>query len=560
MTHRVVLVWMFGALAAAGCKHDTPAPVIHAVSEAPVPAPASLTAEGTLRDPDAFWSRVRTGGGTTLSDTPTTAAGVLLLLAGCDPGIGSLVAGDQPFHVAVGDSPEGTAFAIAMKIRDLGAAQGALADGGANGYRSEQVGTMIHFVPPAGTELHVALGVTPSGYLVIASSVAELTTLGSYAARTLPTKAPASSSLELRANPAALARAGPAAPAFAARITRMLAASARGPLPPEVDANALAACFTPSIEAAAAAASDLGEARVDVDAVGAEVHAVATLVPKQGDNKARQRIAAMHPADAAQLLDAPLDATASLFMSDTSAERAADVGTIGPCMGHALGPILGGGGDAKLVDVVASWAHGRGDWETVSIVARGATAGLVARAPVATGEDLSRSLRSFASLASQPSVQDVIRRLLPSRAGGVDTAEVPGVGKASVLMFAPSVAPARFADAAPEMSLFSPPGLAWLVGPMEVDLGLGLSPESLLALTHPPAALGTDPVAAHAVRAIGANATLAAVFRPPACCAGGRPGSGPLTLAWGRKDGSGWGSLGVGDELVGGLAGRAARH
>jgi hypothetical protein len=128
------------------------------------------------------------------------------------------------------------------------------------------------------------------------------------------------------------------------------------------------------------------------------------------------------------------------------------------------------------------------------------------------------------------------------------------------MMFAPTLAPARSADAPPEESFFAPPGIAWLVGEKEVDLGLGLSPEGLLALTHPPAALSSDPLASAAVHAIGPDATLAAVFRPPGCCTGGRPGSAPMTFAWGRKGTNGWASLTVGDELVGILAGRAGRR
>jgi len=554
--HRLVFVALLGTFTVA-CKRETPPPAIQLVSEPPVAAPATLTAEGTLRDPDAFWSRIRAGGGPSLTDAPSTAAGALLLVAGCDPTLGSLISGAEPFYVAIGDAPKGTAFAIAMKIQDFAAAQSALAGADA-GYRGEQVGGMLHLVPLTGSE-PVAVGVTGSGYLVLASSVDDLGTLGAYAARTLPTKASPSASLELRMVPAALDRTGAGAPALAAKLVAVLAAGMRGSLPPEVDAQAVAACFTSSIETAAASFGDLAEARVDVTAEDAEVHATATLVPKPGDNSAKRRVSAMHPGDVTPLLTSPRDALASFFWSDTAADRASDVKTIGPCIGRALGAVLGNDGESKLDDVLGSWARGRGDWETMAIVTKGPAAGLIAQAPVANGEDLSHALRSFVSLAAQPSVQDAIRRFLPPRAGALETVEVPRVGKVSVMMFNPTLIPSHSEDAAPEVSTMAPPGLAWLVGAKEVDLGLGFSPQALIGFTHPVDPLGADALTSRAVHGI-REGSFAAVFRPPGCCGGGRPGAGPLTVAWGRAGTNASGSLAVGDELVGILAGRAAGH
>ncbi len=557
--NRLARVALFGALAL-GCKHDATPPPIPLVTEPPIAAPALLSAEGTLRDPDAFWGRIRTGAGAALADTPTTAAGLLLAVAGCDPALGALVSGAQPFQIAIGDTPDGTAFAIAMKIADFDGAQRALAGGDAAGYRTELAGTMIHLVPPPGDEPGATIAVTRGGFLVVASSVAVLDTLGAYAARTLPTKKAPVSSLELQMVPGALERTGSGAPALAARVARTVAATARGSLPAEVDAAALVGCFTPSIESALAAFGTLAEARVEANADGGELHATGTLVPKPGDSAARQRLSAMHPADAAPLLEAPADAMASFFWSDTLAVRTADVSAVGPCVSRALAPILGDGGEARLVDVLSSWARGRGDWESASIVARGSVAGLVGRAPVAGADEASRSFRGFVALSSQPSVQDAIRALLPARAGGVQSVAIPRLGNASVMMFAPTLLPSHFADAAPEVSSFAPPGVAWLVGAKEVSFGLGLSPEELIALAHPPTGLGADPLVASAVRAIGSDASLAAVLRPPSCCAGGRPGSGPLAVAWGRKANSGWLGLTVGDELVGMMARRAGRR
>src|ERR1700733_9303739 len=91
--------------------------------EAPVAAPDSLFADATLRDPDAFWARVRSGGGGALMSLPDTAAGVVFAKAHLDPRLAHLVMGGLPFHVALGEGGGGgLAFAIAMKVRDLHAA------------------------------------------------------------------------------------------------------------------------------------------------------------------------------------------------------------------------------------------------------------------------------------------------------------------------------------------------------------------------------------------------------------------------------------------------------
>jgi hypothetical protein len=170
-------------------------------------------------------------------------------------------------------------------------------------------------------------------------------------------------------------------------------------VPPEVDANAVTACFAPGIRDALGAAGDLAEARVDANADDGRLDVEMALVPKPGKGPAHARVAA------------------------------------------ALTPILGAGGGAKLTNAMTAWSRGRGDWEAVSFVSRSPTAGFVARAPVKDAAAMTSSLKGFAELAAQPSLSDAVRRLLPLRAGqaapaaGVQSVDVPGVGKASVLLF-----------------------------------------------------------------------------------------------------------------------------
>jgi hypothetical protein len=489
---------------------------------------------------------------------PDTAAAALLAGTGADPALGSLVSGDVPFQLALGDAPEGVAFAIAMKLKDLGAVRASLVDGETARYRAEDVGGMIRLVPRDGEAKGLALAVSWSGYLVLASSAAEIGTLATYAVRTLPTKELTSSSFQLRVIPQALARAGQNAPDFAAKATATLATAARSLLPPEVDSSALAACFTPGLRDAVAAAGDLADARVDADATDeGTVNAVASLVAKPGDNGAQRRFKAMHPADAAPLLGAPRDVLAAFFWTDASQERVDDATTIGGCAARALAPILGNQGAPMLAEALVAWARGRGDWLTASVVVKPQVAGLVVRAPVSSGDSVSASLRAFVELASRPSVSDAVRRLLPLRAGAIEPIQVPRVGKASQLMFPVRPTVARGAAGASDGSELAPPGVAWAVGPGEVDVGLGQTPAELLALARPTAGLSERASLDRAIRAFGTAASFAAVLSPPGCCTSESGGSLPAVFGWGRRGVDGWAQLTVGDELLGQILAQA---
>ena len=148
MLRRPVLLLVLAALAFS-CKHDATRDQ-RASSQSPVPAPATLIAEGTLRDPDAVWGRLRKGAGRSLARMHDTAAGALLAWAGADPGVAPHVAGEQAFQIVLGDSAEGVAFAIAMKLKDVDGVRAALVEGDTARYRSEDMEGMMRLLPIEG--------------------------------------------------------------------------------------------------------------------------------------------------------------------------------------------------------------------------------------------------------------------------------------------------------------------------------------------------------------------------------------------------------------------------
>ena len=528
----------------------------------PVAAPESLFGEGTLRDPDAFWARLRGGAGGALMSMPDTAAGVVIQRARLDPRLAHLVAGGLPFHVALGEAEGGgLAFAVAMKLRDLNAARAALVAWDAGLPPGATSGDEVKGLTPIGARgdqgASLPAALSSSGYLVVASSATDLTTLGPYAARTVPTKplSSPSSSLELRAAPGALAQAGVKATNLGAWATSLVVSAGHRLLPSAFDTSAFAACINPTLRAEAAMIADLADARIDIDTGDGELHAVATLTPKPGDSTARARLVAMHPADAAPLLDAPGDATYAWFVSDTPAQRDEDARAIAPCVARALVGTLGEGGSRAIGEILSSFAKGRGDWDTLAFVSTASAEGLVLRAPIADADAASRSMGSLVDLVRQPPASEAVQEVFGVQAAVVEHPDVPSVGSATVVSFArPSASGATSrskGDKRPTAPAGSPPlGLGWVADSKEIDLGAGLSPRELLTSARQTRKLGDDLATAQAVRALGADASFAVVLKPFGCCTNGGATATPLTFGWGRRGDAGWSRLEIGDDLL----------
>ncbi|HEY6460979.1 MAG TPA: hypothetical protein VIY73_12535, partial [Polyangiaceae bacterium] len=254
----------------------------------------------------------------------------------------------------------------------------------------------------------------------------------------------------------------------------------------------------------------------------------------------------------------PREAVTALFWSDTIDTRNDDAASLGPCLGKSLAPVLGPNGPSKLADALSAWARGRGDWESAAFVLRPSVAGMTVRTPVKDPASTSAAVRGFVDLASQPSVADVLRRTLPLRAGQVQPADVPGVGKASVLMFPSHPSTVRDdVDPANASAELSPPGLAWALGDKEVDVALGQSPKDLLALTHPASTLRAVHGTEHAVKELAGDASFAAIVVPPGCCRSDAPAASPLTFGWGEHGGNARATLEIGDQLLGQIVIRA---
>jgi hypothetical protein len=522
------------------------------VAEPAVPAPDTLLAEVTLRDPDDFWSRLRAAGGP-LMTMPATAGQAIASLTHVESRLGNLVDGAAPFYAAIGEGSQGTAFAVAMRLRDPVGAPTVLFEGTPARYTRQAADGMTVLVAPDGVGTSSVVALSPSGFLVIASSKAELATLGAYAARTLPAGAPASASVEVRAAKPALARAGTLATGLTGRLVAMLSGAARALTPAGVDSAALVTCLGPATRNQVALLGDLADATLDIDTGASEVHGTVTLTPRPGENPARARFAAMHPGDAAPLLDVPRDATNAWFVSDTSAERMEDLSTTVPCVERALGPLLDDTGRAALEAALGAWGKGRGDWEVGALVGDGRANGLVLRAPVTDADAATHALSGLADVVRRSPFGDGVQQLFGVKGGELQDMDAGLLGHATVLTFASA---GRGPRAAAMGGPTAPPiGLAWTVG-TEIDFGAGQSPGDLLTLARANPTLGSEPSSAKAVRALGTNATFAAVLRPFDCCSTGGAGSVPIVFGWGRQGDAGWSRIEVGYGLLANLAAR----
>ena len=467
---------------------------------------------------------------------PDTAAGLVFAKARLDPRLANLVMGGLPFHVALGEAGNGgLAFAIAMKVRDLHAAESAVGAWDAGARRS--VAGMALLSPFTGLDAPddgdraLAVRVPRGRFERSRSRHARRLRGDDVAVEARPEVAVRDSRGRRRARPGGgqgdeprrLGHVGPA---------RTCATS----LPAHVRLGCVRRVRQSYLRCARGDARPIQEAELDVETGDGEIHAVATLTPKGGDNGARRRLASIQPADAAPLLDAPADASYAIWASDTPAERAEDAATIAPCFEHALGAFLGPDGTKTLDGVFTAWAKGRADWDRVALVSSANANGLVIAAPVADADSTSHALQGLTDIVAQPPVADAIQQIFSVRPGVVEHALVPPLGNATLVTF--SSAPRPQEKSAPGGSRRPPPppsppiGLAWAERASEVDVGVGQAPRELLALAGDPGKLGSDRATALAVHALGGDASFAAVLRPFGCCRTGGPSSTPLTFGW----------------------------
>ncbi len=512
--------------------------------EPPVPAPERIVADAVIASPDAFWKRVQTGLGGAAAILPNSFAGIACALAGLDPSVAREIDGAASAYAVIAEGDGGAfTFALALKLADARRTQTLLVDGETAAFTAKDANG-VRVLASKVLPLPMGIGIARSGWLLVASSEADLARLAPYAYRTLPTRAPGAAQMTIDVPRSALAgtiRARGAAAWGGAKgwlLQRDAEERAKhgGRAPDFGDAPAIVACVDTLVERRLALVGDLDGVHVDIDASEDDVHAIATLRPSEGGGPASQRFEAMRPGAAAPLLEAPMDATIAWVVRDDAAERTSDAREIEQCVERALGKRLGDDDVKRLRAFADDWSKTRGDWLLASAM-WGSWRGLSVRGPSADAVASGKAMRDAAEIARRSAFAEPLKRALHARDVTFGTADAPPLGKVDVATLVRDDPPPDKAH--PKVPPLAPLGMAWLATGGEVSVALGESPASLLAATtKPKAKLGDDARIARAIGAFETNVTFAFVAQPAPRTA--QPAGPPIVAAWGRRGHDGW--------------------
>jgi hypothetical protein len=192
------------------------------------------------------------------------------------------------------------------------------------------------------------------------------------------------------------------------------------------------------------------------------------------------------------------------------------------------------------------WARAHGDWWTATLAWASGDGphGVWLRTP-AEGEGSTRAFRDLVDLSRRGPARDLLGGSLHLSPASFATADVAGVGKATVATFAPTSAKGS-----------GPPGLglAWALHDGLLQVAAGPSPAALLASGASPAQhLADDPRAALAIQALHDDATFAVFARPlrfDASRSGADLSREPAVVAWGRRADGPWARVELADAVL----------
>jgi hypothetical protein len=524
-----------------------------------VPAPDGLLAEAWVRTPDATWSRVQQDVSGVLALLPPTAFEAIAAMAGLDPSVGRFVDGKSSWYAVLASSgpSDAVAWVAALPLTDPALAAAALLDANdANGSHHEAhvvAGMRVLGLDGGTVPQSVALA---GKWLLVATSEQELTRLGPYAYRTMPTKA-APGSAPIEASVPAAALAGVVSAQLTTRweaLRSWLAArddeqrAAHGGRAPDFgDPRALLDAANAVVTRRMALVTTASSARIDVEMDEGDVRADVLVTPGT-DEAGAGGVAAMQVGAANALAEVPADAIVAILSRDDATRRADDAREIEVAMDRALGSRARPEDTAAVHAALDGWARARGDWVTTSLAwanADGAR-GLWLRTPAASGDNSLRSVRELVDLTHRHAFEALLSGALHAAPSVVAGTDVPSVSRASLATFAMS--------GQDKHSHAAPLGVAWGLHEGDLLVAAGGAPTAMLAAEASPAKhLGDDPRTAHVVESLGADVAFALIARPlrfDPVRSGGDAGLAPAVLAWGRRGTDAWLRVELGGALL----------
>jgi hypothetical protein len=483
--------------------------------------------------PNSSWGKLQRGIGGAAGILPATLPGVIVALSEVDVALGDELDGTAPMYgVAAGD-PADPAFALAIKLVDPRRARGLFAEGDTARYTGKQAAGMTLLVPnrasPRDHRFEVAI--TNNGYLLMGKTAADLTRLGPYTTRTLPSRPlPAESAAALDVPRSALQTLlkpkleslWKEGKAFLLAQDERMRAERGGRAPDFGDPAAIIAALDAVLSPRVAIVGDLDHVRVALDIVDDAAVLTATLAPASGPaNEARNWIDSMKLGDAAPVLSLPAATALAFSTRDGEPERVEQAKTLERAIASSLGPRLKDPG--KLHDVVEAMTKARDDSFALALDLD-EPSGLLLRFPVRDANAQNKAIRGVFDLTRAEPFKDILHVRDVKSA----TELLPGLGKVDVLTLVRGDAPKPGARsnaggprrAAPDAG--APPGkppagfgAAWAIDHNALALALGPEPVVTLKINgKPDKRLADEPALRRFTTALGSNASTIIIGQP----------------------------------------------
>jgi len=501
--------------------------------EPPVPAPDALLADVYVATPNATWSRLQRGIGGAVGILPATAGGIMCAILGLDPRFASEIDGTSPLYGVVAGNPGKPAWALAVKLADVRRARVALVDGETARFSPRETAGMTELVPKADAPSSQAVvGITGSGYLVVAQRSDDLVRLAPYATRTLPTrKLPDTGSVVADVPHAALATVlkpkldelWEGAKGYLLASDERMRRERGGRAPDFGDPKSIVAALDGYVKKRLEVVGDLSTMRVTMDVVDEGMSLVATLTPASREGAAGAWTRAMSTGDTAPVAAFPASAAVALTMRDAPEARAEQMQGVEKVITGALGSKLAEADAKKLHDALDEWTKARGDVAGLALAAD-EPQGLVLRSDVRDAEAAQHAMKGTLDLARVTPFKDIFR----IRDVATSSDEQPGIGKVSLATLTREPArgakegrPSRErADAGADASAAAAPkkdelGVAWLEAGGTLSVAMGDVPVPVLrSAARPERRLADEPAVARALAALGTDASAVLVVQP----------------------------------------------
>ncbi|NUQ79556.1 MAG: hypothetical protein HUU21_39110 [Polyangiaceae bacterium] len=367
----------------------------------PVPAPAGLAAELFLPSPDAAWKEARALIGGPAAFFPASFGGLVTSLLGLPIGVVSEIDEGIPAFGAITSLPADPRprAALGVHVKSGPRFLDQLTRGEAARYTATvDPATSIAMLEPKGTVKGPAVFGVLGNYLLIGREAADLTQVGPYVARTMPTLPVPKEDFAIEIPEAAIA--GPLTKLIEERRAALVSMGAA--LSPAVPVDRI-------LGRLAEITPDLKHARVTVDLEEGWGHLKLSAAPKEGGGAASKAIADMTVGDTSPLRDLPEDTLIGLMDREASEARVSSAPTYAAALSKIMGAEAMSEEDrAAMERVLRSVAEARGDW-----IAAGAALGATGpvgyvRGAVGDKGKLEKAMKDLVGLAKLASAKKAL--------------------------------------------------------------------------------------------------------------------------------------------------------